>query len=88
MVYSDASCANLKDGASQRGFAIFLDDSAGKCFPSSWGSKRYKRVAKSTLRAETQSAVETLSTAYMLETMISELINDEKRLEIVLYTDS
>ena len=66
IVYSDASYANLNDGASQGGFAIFLADSTGKCSLISWGSRRIRRVARSTLSAETQSAVEALDTAYML----------------------
>ena len=40
------------------------------------------------MSAKTQSAIEALDTAYMLEKMISELLTDGKRLEIILYTDS
>ena len=82
--YSDASYANLNDGSSQGGFAIFLVDSAGKSSPISWGSKRIKRVARSTLSTETQSAIEALHTAYMLDEILSELLNDWKRMQIVL----
>ena len=88
IVFSDASYANLPDGASQGGHMIFLSDNDGNCAPISWCSKRIRRIARSTISAETQSAVEALDTAYMLERIISELFNFKKRMDIVLFIDS
>lgn len=45
-------------------------------------------MASSSLSADIRSAIEALDTAYILEKMIFELLNDGKRPEIVLYTDS
>ena len=88
VVYSDASHANLHDGGSQGGFIVFLSDASGKCSPISWGSKRLKRVAKSTLSAETQSAVEALDVAYMLKNVLSEILHESRDIKVTLFTDS
>lgn len=87
IVYSDASYGNLQDGSSQGGHMIFLSDNVGRCSPISWSSKRIKRVARSTLSAEVQAAVEALDTAYMVKTFCCELFNIQE-LAVTLFVDN
>ena len=80
-VYHDASYANLHDGGSQGGYIIFLYDDQFNCCPISWSSKRIKRVVRSTLAAETLSAVESLECGYLVSNIVSEILfidKDEK----------
>ena len=65
--------------------ALFLFDGE-HAVPLSWSSHKLKRVARSTLCAETLAAVEALDNAYLLSAIVGELINKE-RLQIDLYTD-
>ena len=52
IAYHDASYTNLKDGRSQRGYAIVIKDVKETLFSLLvWQSKRIKRVMKSTLAA-------------------------------------
>ena len=89
-VYSDASFANLRDGASQGGNIIFLRDDLGNSAPLSWSSKRIKRVVRSTLGAETLSAVDALDSAYLVTQILKEMYPEKKDREIsvYLYTDN
>ena len=70
IVYADASYGNLPNGGSQGGYIIFLCDKYGRCSPISWCSRRIKRVAHSTLSAETQAAVEASDAAYLMKKCI------------------
>jgi ribonuclease HI len=88
-VYSDASYANLPDGGSQGACIIFLYDSDKTCVPIAWASKRIKRIARSTLCAETLAAVDALDTAYLLSRLIAEILScGDKPVDIDMYTDS
>ena len=73
-VYSDASFGNLSQGASQMGYIIFLHDKIGKSVPLSWVSKKIKRVARSTLTAETLAAVEAVDAAVGLKQAVEEVM--------------
>ena len=84
--FSDASHANLLDGGSQGGYIIFLCDASNNCCPLAWTSKRIKRVAKSTLSAETQSAIEAVETAQMLQQFLQEILPGVS-LDVELYVD-
>ena len=86
VVYADASYANLVDGGSQGGHIIFLSDAYDRCVPIAWSSKRLKRVARSTLSAETQAAVEALDAAYLLRKFIAELLSYDP--QVTLFTDN
>ena len=72
--YSDASYGNLKDGGSQIGYLVFLCDANGAAVPVSWGSKKAKRVAKSTLTAETLAANEAVDSAYVIKSVVEEVL--------------
>ena len=89
VVYTDASCANLKDGSSQGGQIIFLTD--GKlCCPLVWHSRKIKRVVQSTLAAETLALVDGCEEALILSMVLGEVINGdkEKKLPILCLTDN
>ena len=54
-LFSDASFNNLPNGGSQAGQIIFLTDAKSNTCPLYWNSSKIKRVAKSTIAAETLS---------------------------------
>ena len=88
-VYSDASYGNLKDGGSQGGHIVFISDSKGTCAPISWSSKKIKRVGRSTLGAETLSAVDALDSAYLVAKILTELVDvNEREIATSLFTDN
>ena len=86
VVFSDASYGNLRNGGSQGGFIIFLSDGV-LSVPISWSSCRLKRVARSTLCAETLAAVEALDSAYLIEKLCCELFCNSK-INVEMYTDN
>ena len=87
VVFIDASFGNLKDGGSQLGYVILLCDHDGRCIPISWASKKIKRVARSTLTAETLAAVEAVDAAMNTKAIIEQVI-EEVFPPIILYVDS
>ena len=86
-VFSDASFGNLAGGGSQLGFLIFLNDKQGNAVPISWASKKSKRVARSTLTAETLAAVEAVDTATMCRRVLEDLM-DRALPPVKLYVDN
>ena len=74
-VFSDASFGNLSGGASQLGYMIFLSDKNGNAVPIVWASKKSKRVARSTLTAETLAAVEAVEAAVMCRKVLEDVLN-------------
>ena len=89
-VYSDASYGNLKGGGSQGGHIVFLRDNRGTCAPVVWSSKKIKRVVRSTLGAETLSAVDAMDSAYLISNILKEILvqKEEREIEVFLYTDN
>ena len=89
IIYSDASYGNLSDGSSQGGHIIFLCDSEGKCVPITWSSTKIKRIARSTLATECLALQDATDAAYLVSSLLSEMLNDSKELiNIVAKTDS
>ena len=78
-VYTDASFANLPNGASQGGHIVFLTDSDGHSCPLSWQSTKVKRVVKSTLAAETLALVDGSDNAFLMSKLIAEIIYNKKK---------
>ena len=74
VAYSDASFANLAGGSSQLGYIIFLADDSGASIPLAWSSKKSKRVARSTLTAETLAAIEAVELALMMRQTIQTIL--------------
>ena len=88
--FSDASFANLKSGASQGGFVIFLCGSE-KFSPTAWKSRKLKRVVKSTLSAETLALEEALESCFIIKSLLCEASNKEMHPDICpiyCYTDN
>ena len=55
----------------------------------SWSSRRLRRVAKSTLSAETLAAGEALDSARLVSRIFSEIVlNGDAKVEIFLHTDN
>lgn len=79
VTFTDASLANLNDGAgSTQGAVIWVMDSTGKCCPLWWYSKKIKRVVRSTLAAEALSLQEGLESSYYFRHLVEELLGLEK----------
>merc|ERR1712030_122948 len=74
VVYSDASWGNLEGGGSQMGFIAFLCDKNLNSAPILWSSKKTKRVARSTLTAESLAATEAVDSAVVVKTAIEEVL--------------
>ena len=89
LIYADAAHGNLNEGGSQAGYVIFLVDEYSNCALISWGSHREKRVARSTLTAETLAMCDAVDRAAVINVVLSNLIFcDERRLRIICLTDS
>ena len=86
-VFSDASFGNLAEGASQIGHISFIHDDEGCSVPISWASRKAKRVARSTLTAETLAAVDAVDNAYVTKAVLEETLSI-KLPPITLYVDN
>ena len=71
-VFADDSYGKPRDGGS----IIFLSDGTNEA-PISLSSHRLKRVARSTLCAETLSVVEALDNAYMISKVAAEIFDKD-----------
>ena len=86
-VFTDASFQNLGDGGSQGGFlTILANPETRKCHPLAWASRKIKRIARSTLAAETLDLQDGLDATTFLA-QILEFITGLK-LRINGYVDS
>jgi len=85
-MYSDASFNNLDDGYSQGGYIVLLSDKTDAC-PVAWKSNKLRRVARSTLAAETLALTEGCDAAFLITNLAKEagLIKNQK---ILAYTDN
>ena len=73
--FSDASFGSLNNGVSQGGYVVFLSDGDGNKCPISRHSKRVRRVAKSSLAAETLAAMDAPEAAVFISTLLAEFLN-------------
>lgn len=88
LVFADSSYGNLRNAGSQGAYIILLSD-LESCSLLSWNSYRLKRVAKSTLSAETLSLGEALDAALLYAQMYGEILNQNKdNIPILCFTDS
>ena len=86
--FSDASWGNLPDGGSQGGHLIFIAGQNGDFNLISWQSKRLRRIARSTIAAETLAIMSASESSILLSTQISEILGLESRVPITLVTDN
>ena len=84
-VYSDASLSNNCDGSTQGGFIIFLSNGRSSA-PLLWQSRKLRRIAHSTLTAETLALCDAIDAGICLRDMIKELC--EVNLPIRCFTDN
>ena len=83
-LFSDASYANLSDGASSAGgFIIFLHGEKRMSCPLAWKANKIRRVVRSTLAAETLSLVDALDTAVYLGHLLSEVLFNGSKKNVV-----
>ena len=75
--YSDASLGNLKDGGSQGGYIVFWKNEENKIGTIAWRSRRLRRVAWSTLAAETLALVEAVDAAIFIKSIVKEITNKD-----------
>ena len=73
-VFSDASYGNMEGGGSQMGYIVFICDKFGNSIPITWGSKKTRRVARSTLTAETLAASEAVDSAQVVKKGAEEVL--------------
>ena len=85
--FSDASWGNLPDGGSQGAYLIFLVGEGGTANLISWQSRRVRRVARSTIAAETLAAMDACESASLLSSQISEIMNIAP-IPVTLLTDN
>ena len=88
-LFADASFNNLPKGGSKAGQIILLTDDKNNTCPLYWNSSKIKRVARSTIAAETSSLSEGCDVAMYINKLVSELLfHDGKQLNIIAYTDN
>ena len=86
--YADASHGNLSDGGSQGGIYTEIIDGSNTC-AIEWQSKRIRRVAKSTMSAETMAMVDAVDSACYIKEVVKEILpNETSNLPVTCYTDN
>ena len=88
VVFSDASHANLKGGASQFGYVVLLVDHTGTTNIIKWVSKKISRVVKSTLAAETLALMEAAQNAFFIKCLLESMLNIGNTYEIFCLCDN
>ena len=87
-MYSDASFNNLCNGASQGGHVVLLTNQFNNSCPISWKSNKVRRIARSTLAAETLSFSDGSNTAYFINQLVQEAGLVRLLSPIFTYTDN
>ena len=89
VAYSDASFNNVDNGNSQGGQIVFMSDKYDTCCPITWSSNKIKRVARSTLAAETLSFTEAADTAFFISKLLENILHRTSHsIPIFCITDS
>ena len=85
--FSDAAFQNLPDGGSQAGYVIGLFSTISETFHLiGWNSKRVKRIARSTLAAETLALQDAIDNALFLNSIFHKILGVE--FDMIAYIDS
>ena len=87
-VYTDAAYGNLKNGGSQGGYFIFLIGRKICCNLISWQSKQLRRIAQSSLTAETIALLDGVETALYLKELYKELYAEKVTIEVFIDNQS
>jgi hypothetical protein len=86
LAYSDASLHNNGDSTSQLGYVILLADSTGYCCVLSFRSFKSKRIARSSMAAETMAFADTFDAAFSLTNDLASILGNP--LPLLILTDS
>ena len=86
--YADASYGKLSDGGSQGGMLVELV-SKDLTSPVAWQSRRITRIVNNTMAAETLAMVKALDSAFLISSLLSELLYEgKKKIQLEAITDS
>jgi hypothetical protein len=88
VAFTDSSFNNLEDGGSQGGHVVFLKDKHNRSCPISWRSQRVRRVARSTLAAESLSFADGVDAAAFVSSLAAELQATKWQWPVIGVTDS
>ena len=88
VTFSDASYGNLADGGSQGGHIIFICNNSNKVIPLQWQSKRIRRIARSTMAAECLAMVDAVDAAFLIKSLLEELLLCQNSIKIVSIIDN
>jgi transposase InsO family protein len=86
LAYTDASLHNNGDFTSHLGYVILLADATGNCCVISFRSYKSKRVARSSMAAETMAFADTFDAAFSLKCDLTSILG--KPLPLLILTDS
>ena len=86
----DASLKNLLNGGSHGDFLVLLSDKFNNIAPITWSSIKLKRVAQSTLVAETLALSHGCDMSFFIASLATEMIHSKhsKDINIKGYTDN
>lgn len=87
-IYSDASFNNIPNGNSQGGYITMLTDKHQRSCPISWKSNKVRRVARSTLAAETLALTDGTDAAYFINKLAQEASLTKQKSTALAYTDN
>lgn len=87
LVHCDSSWNNLQNGGSQGAYVILLKDNNNRISPVEWSSTKIRRVARSTVTAETLAMLDASDAAFFLSKMVLEIL-DLSMLDIHIMTDN
>ena len=88
VMYSDSSFNNLPKGGSQGAHIVFLVDKHNHSCPIAWRSNRIRRVARSTIAAETLALMDGIDTATFLIHLCAEVTLITQNSQVVALTDN
>ena len=88
VMYSDASFNNLRNGSSQGAYLVFLVDKYNNSCPIAWKSNKLRRVARSTLAAETLAFADGCDAAHFISQFALESCLITSSPVVTSYTDN
>ena len=75
IVHFDSSRNNLPKGGSQGAYVILLKDKNNSISPLEWSSTKIRRVARSTVTAETLAMLDACDAVFFLSKIMTEIFN-------------
>ena len=86
-VHFDSSWNNLPNGGSQGAYVILLKDKHRSISPLEWSSTKIRRVARSTVTAETLAMLDACDAVFFLSKILTEIL-DLQNIDIYTFTDN